>query len=120
VSGDETYWTFGQALDYVVNRVVVSVGEARPFFSEHDWPSEVREAFWLLWRALESGELHAIEDRGKVSPFRWCDERWGLEEYKKLGDRIGSLAPFIDHARDAVCRTRISATDVMKIFPAPR
>jgi hypothetical protein len=109
---------FAQALDYVVHRDVACMREAPPFFSERDWPSEVRKAFWALWRKLEAGAVHSTEDSLAVDRFRWRNDRLAhLEPYEALKGTHG-LRLFIVEARKATHRVLIPAADVLAVFPA--
>jgi hypothetical protein len=119
VTGEEAHWTFEQALDFVVHCDVARVREAPPFFSQNDWPGEVREAFWALWRAFEAGTVRAIEHFRAVDPLRWRNDRLAhLEPYEALKDNIG-LGPFIKEAGRATRHTLIPVADLLAAFPAP-
>jgi hypothetical protein len=58
----ETYWSFKRALDYAVHRDPTKAREEKPFFDQPEWRPEVHGACALLWRALETGGVPAIED----------------------------------------------------------
>ncbi len=118
MSGEKTYWRFEQALDFVVHRDISSVREAPSFFSERDWPSEVLEPFWSLWRALETGTVHSIEHGRTVPPLRWCNDRLALEEYEEAKGVIG-LIHFIVIARGVTRDVSIPVADLLAAFPVP-
>ena len=118
MTGEELYWTFEQALDFVVHRDVASVREAPPFFSEHDWSSAVRKGFWALWRAIEARTVHPIKDASAIDPLQWRNDRLAqLEPYEALPPEVG-LRPFIVEARKATHRVLIPVADLLKAFPA--
>ena len=129
MTGGEAYWTFEQALDYVIHRDVAKVRSTPSFFSLDDrspearealealWTPEAFEALWALFRGLETEIGHAIEHREPIDRLQWRDRQAHLRQHEELVETIG-LRQFIAEVRKATCHTLILAADILAAFPA--
>jgi hypothetical protein len=92
------------------------VADGPPLFSLHDWPDDVRKAFWALLRALETGTVHSDRYGEKTDPLVWRGCRDGLRRIESACDQ-GALPfrVFIFEAEMAMRGVRVSTDDLRKV-----
>jgi hypothetical protein len=125
---DEPSCAFEHALVLAVHRDVAraceAVADRPPLFSLHDWPDEVRKAFWALLYAVETQTVHSDRYGEKIDPLVWRGVREGLRQIQLLCDQ--GAVPFrffIVEAEKATRGVRVSTDDLREFKesekPAP-
>jgi hypothetical protein len=113
---EEPTCAFEHALALAVHRDVPTarkvVADGPPLFSLHDWPEDVRKAFWDLLHALETGAVHSDRYGEKTDPPVWRDRREWLRPIESLCDQ--DLLPFrffVVEAEKAMRGVRVSTDE---------
>jgi hypothetical protein len=122
---EEPSCAFEHALVLAVHRDVPRarkvVADGPPLFSLHDWPEDVRKAFWALSRALETGTVHSDRYGEKIDPLVWRGCREGLRQIESVCDQ-GALPfrVFIFEAEKAMGGVRVSTDDLRKVVESEK
>jgi hypothetical protein len=125
---EEPSCAFEHALVLAVHRDVArackAVAEGPPLFSLHDWPDDVRKAFWALLYALETQAVHSDRYGEEIDPLVWRGDREGLRQIQSLCDQ--GAVPFrffIVEAEKATRGVRVYTDDLREFKesekPAP-
>jgi hypothetical protein len=122
---EEPSCAFEHALALAVQRDVPRarkvVADGQPLFSLHDWPEDVRKAFWALLHVLETGTVHSDRYGEKIDPLVWRGCREHLRGIESLCDK--DLLPFrvfIFEAEKAMGGVRVSTDDLRKVVESER
>jgi hypothetical protein len=106
--------SFSVAVRFLELRDLAAAQTAPDVFTLDNWPNELRDLFWTLWDALESGRVHAYSWDKEIPANDWTRDRIKLEAQLGQKDILG-FHPFIMAAAQL---TRHRSVDVKQLVTA--
>jgi hypothetical protein len=110
--------TFSVAIQFLVLRDLAAAQAALDVFTLDNWPNELRDLFWALWRALESDRVHAYSFGKEIPANDWISDRSKLEAQLGQQDVLG-FSPFIMAAAQLTKHCSIDVDELSAAFARP-
>jgi hypothetical protein len=107
--------TFSVAIQFLVLRDLAAAHAALDVFTLDNWPNELRDLFWALWRALESGRVHAYSFGKEIPANDWISDRSKLEAQLGQQDVLG-FSPFIMAAAQLTKHRSVDVEELRTAF----
>jgi hypothetical protein len=107
--------SFRVAMRFLELRDLAAAKAVPDVFTLDNWPNELRDLFWTLWDALESGRVRAYSYGKEIPANDWARDRSALEQVLRDMGMLG-IGYFISSAAQLTKHCVVDVDELMAVF----